>query len=52
MVLMFLIDVFLMGGVLPTVWSILGCGMIAGGFGMLIWDVVGLSTVQEDERTS
>jgi hypothetical protein len=34
---------------MPTGWSILGCGMIAGGFGVLVWDVVGTSRVQEDE---
>ena len=38
-VLMLLVDVFLMEGVLPTGWSMLGCGMIAGGFGVLAWDV-------------
>ena len=48
-VLMLLVDVFLMEGVLPTGWSTLGCGMIAGGFGVLVWDVVGATRVQEDE---
>ena len=37
---MLLVDVFLMAGELLTGWSILGCGMIAGGFGVLAWDVV------------
>ena len=46
---MLLVDIFLMSGVVPTGWSILGCGMIAGGFGVLVWDVVGASRVQEDE---
>lgn len=48
-VLMLLVDVFLMEGALPTGWSILGCGMIAGGFGVLVWDVVAAGGVQEDE---
>jgi len=48
-VLMLLVDVFLMEGVVPTGWSILGCGMIAGGFGVLVWDVVGATRAQEDE---
>ena len=46
---MLLVDVFLMEGGLPTGRSILGCGMIAGGFGVLVWDVVGARGVQEDE---
>ena len=48
-VVMLLVDVFLMEGVLPTVWSTLGCGMIAGGFGVLVWDIVGATRMQEDE---
>lgn len=47
-VLMLLVDVFLMGGMMPTGWSILGCGMIAGGFGVLVWDIVGISRARED----
>jgi len=47
-VLMFLVDVFLIEGVLPTGWSMLGCGMIAGGFGVLAWDV---SRVQDETTT-
>lgn len=46
---MLLVDVFLMDSAPPTGWSILGCGMIAGGFGVLVWDVIGVSRVQEDE---
>jgi len=45
---MLLLDVFLMEGVPPTGWSMLGCEMIAGGFGVLAW---GVSRVQ-DETTS
>jgi len=33
--LMLLVDMLLMDGVLPTGWSMLGCGMIVGGFGVL-----------------
>jgi len=46
---MLLVDVFLMAGELLTGWSILGCGMIAGGFGVLVWDVAGATAVQMDE---
>ena len=46
---MLLVDVFLMGSMLPTGWGILGCGMIAGGFGVLVWDIVGTTRAREDE---
>ena len=46
---MLLVDVFLMAGELLTGWSILGCGMIAGGFGVLVWGVVRATAVQGEE---
>ena len=46
-VLMLLVDVFIMEVGLPT--GRIGCGMIAGGFGVLVWNVVEAGEVQEDE---
>jgi hypothetical protein len=38
-VLMLLVEVTIMDAPLPNLKAILGCGMIAGGFGVLLWSI-------------
>ncbi|CAG8684021.1 2775_t:CDS:1, partial [Acaulospora colombiana] len=39
-VLMLLVEILILNAPIPSGWSILGCGMIASGFGMLVWEIL------------
>ncbi|KAG8832192.1 hypothetical protein FRC17_001786 [Serendipita sp. 399] len=39
-VLMLLVDTIFMNSPMPTLFSVIGCGMIAAGFGVLVWELI------------
>ncbi|PVF97310.1 hypothetical protein CPB86DRAFT_785943 [Serendipita vermifera] len=39
-VLMLLVEILILSAPVPSGWSILGCCMIASGFGLLVWEIM------------